>query len=367
LISGQADAKTAKRAHDDAKVQLAAAQTTAGRAPARRRDGRGRPAGKKYEAAVASAFASPELAAQLAQDGVNMLDICEWIVDKEPGFHDEWENGSAFRNGVSEVLSRRPEYVFGRARGNAAALWRRVPVDGQASDSSSGDEIDLDPSRPSSFDPRMFAAAGGPSPVAQAPPAVQAPQAMDVEAPEPPVVQAQQAMDVAEPAPLPVAPPPVAPVAQAPSPAPVAQAPSPAVVVPTPPRAPPDVAWGFDTPVWSVEAKFTSNPKQRILIGHYLEDEPNLTLLDRMGEVHGLVVVAETADEKFALVGATPRIAAGIRSGRFYAATQGEDCFFVTVESDARRPYERRSRPHTRFRSRRRRRVPAQQAAGLRR
>ena len=102
-------------------------------------------------------------------------------------------------------------------------------------------------------------------------------------------------------------------------------------------KAPPDVAWGFDTPVWSVEAKFTSNPKQRILIGHYLEDEPNLTLLDRMGEVHGLVVVAETADEKFALVGATPRIAAGIRSGRFYAATQGEDCFFVTVESDARR------------------------------
>ena len=354
MISGQADAKTAKRAHDDAKVQLAAAQTTAGRAPARRRDGRGRPAGKKYEAAVASAFASPELAAQLAQDGVNMLDICEWIVDKEPGFHDEWENGSAFRNGVSEVLSRRPEYVFGRARANAAALWRRVPVDGQASDSSSGDEIDLDPSRPSSFDPRMFAAAGGPSPVAQAPPAVQAPQAMDVEAPEPPVVQAQQAMDVAEPAPLPVAPRPVAPVAQAPSPA---------VVVPTPPRAPPDVAWGFDTPVWSVEAKFTSNLKQHIQIGHNYEDR--LTVLDRMGEVHGLVVVAETADEKFALVCATPKIASGIRSGKFWAAMQGEDCFFVTVKSDARRLYERRSRPHTRFPSRRRWRVPAQQAAGL--
>ena len=39
----------------------------------------------KYDAAVidasvASAFASPELAAQLAQDGVTVLAICEWIV-----------------------------------------------------------------------------------------------------------------------------------------------------------------------------------------------------------------------------------------------------------------------------------------------
>ena len=96
LISGQADAATAKRAHDDAKVQLAAAQTAAGRPPARPRSGRGRPARTKYETPVASAFASPELAAQLAQDGVTMLDICDWIVDKEPGFHDEWENGRAY-------------------------------------------------------------------------------------------------------------------------------------------------------------------------------------------------------------------------------------------------------------------------------
>ena len=272
LISGQADAATAKRAHDDAKVQLAAAQTAAGRPPARPRSGRGRPARTKYETPVASAFASPELAAQLAQDGVTMLDICDWIVDKEPGFHDEWENGRAFRKGVSNVLNTRPEYVFGRARANAAALWRRAPVAG----------MDLE----------------------APPPAVQAPQPMDVEALAP------------------------SPVAQAQPPA------SPGVVAP---RAPDDVAWGFDTPVWSVEAKFTSNPKQRILIGHYLEDEPNLTLLDRMGEVHGLVVVAETADEKFALVCATPKIASGIRSGKFWAAMQGEDCFFVTVKSDARR------------------------------
>ena len=160
---------------------------------------------------------------------------------------------------------------------------------------------------------------------------------MDLEAP-PPAVQAPQPMDVEALAP--------SPVAQAQPPA------SPGVVAP---RAPDDVAWGFDTPVWSVEAKFTSNPKQHILIGHYLEDEPNLTLLDRMGEVHGLVVVAETADEKFALVCATPKIASGIRSGKFWAAMQGEDCFFVTVKSDARRLYERRSRPHTRFPSRRRR------------
>ena len=129
-----------------------------------------------------------------------------------------------------------------------------------------------------------------------------------------------------------------APAAGRAGPSPVtAQAPSPAVVAPPPPRAPPDVAWGFDTPVWSVEAKFASDLKRFIQIGHYLEDGPNLTFLGRMKEVHGLVVVVETADEKFALVGATPKIAAGIRSGRFYAATQGEDCFFVTVESDARR------------------------------
>ncbi len=307
MISGQADAATAKRAHDEAKVQLAAARTAARPAPARRRGGRRGPPSKYdaavIDAAVASAFASPELAAQLAQDGVTVLAICEWIV----GEHGVSEfrgksvaSGSPLRKGVSKVLNNGPEYVFRWLGGKQ--VWRRVPVDG-----------------------------------------------MDVEAP-PPAVQAPQPMDVEALAP--------SPVAQAQPPA------SPGVVAP---RAPDDVAWGFDTPVWSVEAKFTSNPKQRILIGHYLEDEPNLTLLDRMGEVHGLVVVVETADEKFALVGATPKIAAGIRSGRFYAATQGEDCFFVTVESDARRPYERRSRPHTRFRSRRRRRVPAQQAAGLRR
>ena len=300
MISGQADAATAKRAHDDAKVQLAAAQTTAGRAPARRRGGR--PAGSKYDAPVASAFASPELAAQLAQDGVTVKAICEWIVGEHGVSKFRGKSvasGSPLQKAVSKVLNKRPEYVSGWLGGKP--VWRRVPV-----------------------------------------------ACMDVEAP-PPAVQAPQAMDV-----------------EAPAPSPVAQAPSPAVVAPTPPRAPPDVAWGFDTPVWSVEAKFTSNPKQHILIGHYLEDEPNLTLLDRMGEVHGLVVVAETADEKFALVGATPKMAAGIRSGKFWAAMQGEDCFFVTVKSDARRLYERRSRPHTRFPSRRRWRMPAQQAAGLR-
>ena len=323
MISGQADAATAKRAHDDAKVQLAAAQTTAGQAPARRRGGRGRPAGPQYDAAVASAFASPELAAQLAQDGVTVRAICEWLVGEHGVSEFRGKSvASTVPKGVSKVLNNRPEYVFRWVGGTP--VWRRVSVDG-----------------------------------------------MDVEAP-PPAVQAPHAMDVSEPAPPPVAPPPVAhapvaPVAQAPSPAVVAQAPSPAVVAPTPPRAPPDVAWGFDTSVYSVEAKFASRLKHFIQFGHYLEDGPNLTFLDRMDEVHGLVVVVETADEKFALVGATPRIAAGIRSGRFYAATQGEDCFFVTVESDARRPYERRSRPHTRFRSRRRRRVSAQQAAGLRR
>ena len=363
MISGQADAATAKRAHDDAKLQLTAARTAAGPAPVRRRQApaaprRRAPAAPRVsqydadviDAAVASACASPGLAAQLAQHGVKVPAICEWIVGKVPGFKDESvASGSPLQKGVLKVLNNRPEYVLGWVPGaGSAPVWRRVPVDGQASDSSSGDEIDLGPSRPSSFDPRMFAAAGGPSPVAQAPPDVQAPRAMDVEAPEPPVVQAPQAMDVAEPAP-----PPVAPVAQAPSPAPVAQAPSPAVVAPPPPRAPPDVAWGFDTAVWSVEAKFASDLKRFIQIGHYLEDGPNLTFLGRMKEVHGLVVVVETADEKFALVGATPKIAAGIHSGKFYAALQGEDCFFVTVESDARRLYERRSRPHTRFRSRR--------------
>ena len=282
MISGQADAKTAKRAHDDAKVQLAAAQTAAGHAPARPRSGPGRPAGSKsgskYEAPVASAFASPELAAQLAQDGVTVLAICEWIVGEHGVSEFQGKSvasGSPLRKGVSKVLNNHPEYVFRWVRGagfGSTPVWRRVPVAG----------MDL-----------------------EAPPPVQAPQAMDVEAP----------------APSPVAP--------------VAQAPSPAVVAPTPPRAPPDVAWGFDTPVWSVEAKFTTNLKQQIQIGHWYEDR--LTVLDRMGEVHGLVVVAETADEKFALVCATPKIASGIRSGKFWAAMQGEDCFFVTVESDARR------------------------------
>ena len=263
----------------------------------------------KYTGPVARAFASPELAAQLAQDGVTVKAICEWIVDKVPGFEDESvASGSPLRKGVSKVLNNGPEYVFRWVSGNA--VWRRVPV-----------------------------------------------AEMDLEAP-PPAVQAQQAMDVAEPAPPPVAPSPVAPVPQAPSPA---------VVAPTPPRAPADVAWDLDSKVYSVEAKFASHLKRFILIGHYLEEEPNLTFLDRMDEVHGLVVVVETADEKFALVGATPKIAAGIRSGKFWAATQGEDLFFATVESDARRLYERRPRLNTRFRSRRRRRVPAQQAAGLRR
>ena len=273
MISGQADAATAKRAHDDAKVQLAAAQTTAGWAPARR----GAPAGPRiprYEAAVASAFASPELAAQLAQDGVTVKVICEWIVGKVRGFKDESvASGSPLRKGVSKVLNNGPEYIFRWVRGagfGSTPVWRSVPVAG-----------------------------------------------MDLEAP-PTSVQAQQAMDV-----------------EAPAPSPVAQASSPASLGVVAPRAPPDVAWGFDTPVWSVEAKFTSNPKQQIQIGHYYEDR--LTFLGRMGEVHGLVVVVETADEKFALVGATPKIAAGVRSGKFYAATQGEDCFFVTVESDARR------------------------------
>ena len=276
LISGQADAATAKRAHDDAKVQLAAAQTTAGQAPARRRGGRGRPAGPQYDAAVASAFASPELAAQLAQDGVTVRAICEWLV----GEHGVSEfrgksvaSGSPLRKGVSKVLNNHPEYVFRWVRGagfGSTPVWRRAPVAG----------MDLE----------------------APPPAVQAPQPMDVEALAP------------------------SPVAQAQPPA------SPGVVAP---RAPDDVAWGFDTPVWSVEAKFTTNLKQQIQIGHWYEDR--LTVLDRMGEVHGLVVVAETADEKFALVCATPKIASGIRSGKFWAAMQGEDCFFVTVESDARR------------------------------
>ena len=279
LISGQADAKTAKRAHDDAKVQLAAAQTAAGHAPARPRSGPGRPAGSKsgskYEAPVASAFASPELAAQLAQDGVTVLAICEWIVGEHGVSEFQGKSvasGSPLRKGVSKVLNNHPEYVFRWVRGagfGSTPVWRRVPVAG----------MDL-----------------------EAPPPVQAPQAMDVEAPAP------------------------SPVAQAQPPA------SPGVVAP---RAPDDVAWGFDTPVWSVEAKFTTNLKQQIQIGHWYEDR--LTVLDRMGEVHGLVVVAETADEKFALVCATPKIASGIRSGKFWAAMQGEDCFFVTVESDARR------------------------------
>ena len=111
MISGQADAATAKRAHDDAKVQLAAAQTTAGRAPARRRGGR--PAGSKYDAPVASAFASPELAAQLAQDGVTVPAICEWIVGEHgvPEFRGKSAaSGSPLRKGVSEVLKNRPEY-----------------------------------------------------------------------------------------------------------------------------------------------------------------------------------------------------------------------------------------------------------------
>ena len=138
LISGQADAKTAKRAHDDAKVQLAAARTAARPAPARRRGRRGRPArsksGPQYEAVVASAFASPELAAQLAQHGVTTEAICEWIV----GEHGVSEfrgksaaSGSPLRKGVSKVLNNGPEYVFrwvcGAGFGNSP-VWRRVPV-----------------------------------------------------------------------------------------------------------------------------------------------------------------------------------------------------------------------------------------------
>ena len=280
LISGQADAATAKRAHDDAKVQLAAAQTTAGRAPARRR---GAPAARRnYYAAVARAFASPEFAAKLQQQpyGVATPFIRDWLCDREfPGVP---ASQKELKEGVLDVLKSSPEYIGQGPPWNpsskGALYWRRVPV-----------------------------------------------AEMDLEAP-PPAVQAPQAMDVAEPAPPPVAPSPVAPVAQAPSPA---------VVAPTPPRAPADVAWNLDSKVYSVEAKFASNLKQQIQIGHYYEDR--LTVLDRMGEVHGLVVVAETADEKFALVCATPKIAAGIRSGKFWAAMQGEDCFFVTVKSDAQR------------------------------
>ena len=125
MISGQADAKTAKRAHDDAKVQLAAAQTTAGQAPARRRRAPAAPRVSQYDAAVidaavASAFASPELAAQLAQDGVTVLAICEWIV----GEHGVSEfrgkpvaSGSPLRKGVSKVLNNGPEYIFRWVRG----------------------------------------------------------------------------------------------------------------------------------------------------------------------------------------------------------------------------------------------------------
>ena len=65
--------------------------------------------------AVTSAFASPELAAQLARDGVTVKAICEWIV----GEHGVSEfrgksvaSGSPLRKEVSKVLNDHPEYVF---------------------------------------------------------------------------------------------------------------------------------------------------------------------------------------------------------------------------------------------------------------
>ena len=82
------------------------------------------------DAAVASAFASPELAAQLAQDGVTVLAICEWIVGEHgvSEFRGSSMSGGPLITGVLKVLNNRPEYVFRWISGNA--LWRRVPVAG---------------------------------------------------------------------------------------------------------------------------------------------------------------------------------------------------------------------------------------------
>ena len=73
------------------------------------------------------AFASPELAAQLAQDGVTTEAICEWIVG-EHGVSEfrgkSTASGGTLRQAVSKVLNDHPEYVFRWVSGKQ--VWRRV-------------------------------------------------------------------------------------------------------------------------------------------------------------------------------------------------------------------------------------------------
>ena len=151
--------------------------------------------------------------------------------------------------------------------------------------------------------------------------------------------RAAAASDEAPAAPVaPVAQAPVAPVVQAP----VAQAQAPASpgVVATP-RAPAEVVvWDFSSKVYTAEAKFTSDLKYHLVIGHVPDnpEEDTITMLDRMNEAHLLTVVVQTPDEEFALIGSGPKIAAAIRSGRFYPALEGERVFIETVKSDDRCP-----------------------------
>ena len=164
-------------------------------------------------------------------------------------------------------------------------------------------------------------------------------------APAPPPVAQTPVAPVAQTPVAPVAQAPVAPVAQAPvTPvvqAPVAQAQVPASpgVVATP-RAPAEVVWNFDSKVYTAEAKFVSDLEYHIVIGHVPEnpEEDIITMLDRMNEAHLLTVVVQTPDEEFALIGSGPKIAAAIRSGRFYPALKGERVFIDPVESNDRCP-----------------------------
>ena len=78
------------------------------------------PQGPDYDAAVASAFASPRIAGE--QHGITTRTICEWIVNRVSEFKGmSATNGTLYKR-VREVLNNGPEYCHG-ANLN---LWRFV-------------------------------------------------------------------------------------------------------------------------------------------------------------------------------------------------------------------------------------------------
>ena len=89
----------------------------------------------KYSGPVARAFASPELAADLAQYGVTDKAVREWIVRFEPEYKGFPATQNKLYKGVKAVLKNSPEYHSTHKLTSStyeADLWRLVPVDGQS-------------------------------------------------------------------------------------------------------------------------------------------------------------------------------------------------------------------------------------------